>query len=63
MNFKYARGQLTPSGSSSVKTSKGKMPSVLEATPTGFIKELMIANISFGGVLIGHAQKDLKQWE
>ena len=45
------------------KTSKGKMPSALEAIPTGFTKEVMMASISFGGVLIGHVQKDLKQWE
>ena len=52
-----------PGTSFPFKTSKGKMPSALEAIPTGLIKELVIANISFGGVLIGHAQKDLKQWE
>ena len=39
------------------------MPSALEAIPIGFIKELMMASISFGGVLIGHVQEDLKQWE
>ena len=52
-----------PGTSFPFKTSEGKMPSALEAIPTGLIKELMMASISFGGVLIGHVQKDLKQWE
>ena len=47
---------LGPATSFPFQDQQGEMPSVLEAIPTGLIKELMMASVSFGGVLIRHVQ-------